>query len=150
MANVVDITGKRFGMLVAIEPTKERISKHIVWKCKCDCGNICYVTSNNLLNGHKKSCNCLRKKVMSKQSKLWKENVQEGRGTHDGTVDCALNSRPYKSNNTGVRGVYIQNGKFRVQKKKKNKRYHIGCFDTLKEAKEVRKIAEKEIWGKEL
>ena len=148
MANAIDITGKRFGRLVAIEPTKERKNKLVVWKCECDCGNICYATSNTLINGNKKSCNCLRRQTMSKQSKLWKENVQKGRGLHDGTLESMLNSKPYKSNTTGIRGVYVQNGKFRTQIAYKGERYHIGSFDTLEEAKEARKIAEKEIWGK--
>jgi len=34
-----DLTGQRFGKLVAIEPTEKRVSKSVVWKCLCDCGN---------------------------------------------------------------------------------------------------------------
>lgn len=143
MARTIDITGKRFGRLVAIEPTKERKCGRVVWKCKCDCGNISYVTSLNLLSGNTKSCNCLNKESC-------KEKCKKARGLHDGTADCMLNSKPYKVNTTGVRGVYMQKGKFRVQIYYKGKRYHIGSFDTLEEAKEARKIAEKEIWGKEL
>lgn len=52
-----DFTGKRFGKLTAIEATKERKSKHVVWKCMCDCGNFAYVDTSNL--GRTMSCGCI-------------------------------------------------------------------------------------------
>ena len=44
----------------------------------------------------------------------------------------------------------MQNGRFRAQIQYKGKKYHIGLFYTLEEAKEARRIAEKKIWGKDL
>lgn len=58
--NVIDITGQRFGLLEAIEPTDQRNNNKVVWKCKCDCGNICYVSGTRLRNGDTKSCGCLK------------------------------------------------------------------------------------------
>ena len=150
MSKAIDIAGKRFGRLVAIEPTRERQCGRVVWKCKCDCGNTSYVTSLNLLSGNTKSCGCLNKETSSKHIKSCKEKCQKARGVHDGTADCMLNQKPYKVNTTGVRGVYMQKGQFRAQIQYKGKKYHIGLFDTLEEAKEARKIAEKKIWGKDL
>lgn len=57
------LVGQRFGKLTVIEPTEERKAKSIVWKCICDCGNIKYVNSSNLRNGHVKSCGCLVREV---------------------------------------------------------------------------------------
>ena len=37
--------------------------RRIVFKCKCDCGNIAFVKSENLRRGSTKSCGCLRKEV---------------------------------------------------------------------------------------
>ena len=54
-----DLTGQRFGRLIAIEPTQERKNNRIVWKCQCDCGNICYVSNINLQQEHTQSCGCL-------------------------------------------------------------------------------------------
>ena len=59
---IKDLTGQRFGNLVAIEPEKERKNGQLVWKCKCDCGNIVLVRGANLRNGHTKSCGCTRGK----------------------------------------------------------------------------------------
>ena len=59
-----DISGKRFGRLVAIEPTKKRVHGNgcIVWRCQCDCGNIHYVNGNALRSGHIQGCGCGRSK----------------------------------------------------------------------------------------
>ena len=56
----VDITGQRFGKLVALAPTKERNYKSIVWKCKCDCGQEYLVSAHRLKEGKIKSCGCLK------------------------------------------------------------------------------------------
>ena len=55
-----DITGMRFGKLVALEQTDERKnSGSAVWLCKCDCGNICKASFHQLRAGYRKSCGCL-------------------------------------------------------------------------------------------
>lgn len=60
--NTRDLIGQRFGKLVILEETDKRVAGRIVWKCKCDCGNICYVSSNNLNEQYgTKSCGCLIK-----------------------------------------------------------------------------------------
>ena len=53
---ISQLQGLRFGKLVVLEPTKERRNTYVVWKCKCDCGNITYVITRNLTNGNTKSC----------------------------------------------------------------------------------------------
>ena len=58
--NAKELTNMRFGKLIALESTEERINRNIIWKCQCDCGNICYVSSGLLLQGHTKSCGCLQ------------------------------------------------------------------------------------------
>lgn len=56
-----DITNQRFGRLVALRSTNERIDRSVVWECLCDCGTICFKTTSNLIKGHVKSCGCLCK-----------------------------------------------------------------------------------------
>lgn len=52
----IDITGRRFGRLVAIKvvvgPKRKR------WECRCDCGGITVTDSPKLITGHTKSCGC--------------------------------------------------------------------------------------------
>lgn len=65
MARFKDIAGQRFGQLVAAQPTERRIGASVVWECRCDCGDITYVRSSDLINGHTKSCGCFKSKDIS-------------------------------------------------------------------------------------
>lgn len=65
MLNSVDLTGKTFGQLTVIEPTKKRIQRKVVWKCKCTCGNICEVLGVNLTTGRTLSCGCSKYKKVA-------------------------------------------------------------------------------------
>lgn len=56
----IDLTGKRFGRLMCLEPTDRRgYGGAVVWRCRCDCGNECLAVSTQLTKGYKKSCGCL-------------------------------------------------------------------------------------------
>lgn len=60
--NFKNITGNRYGRLFVIEYLGRKdcgTYKSSVWKCKCDCGQTCEVSSNNLRMGKQVSCGCL-------------------------------------------------------------------------------------------
>lgn len=61
--NMIDLTGQRFGRLMALEPTNERRDTSVIWKCQCDCGNICYKASQDLRQGKTQSCGCLQQEA---------------------------------------------------------------------------------------
>ena len=65
-----DLTGKRFGKLVAIKRDEQDSSK---WVCKCDCGNTTSVYMHNLTCGKAKSCGCKRGfgSTETKSTKCW-------------------------------------------------------------------------------
>lgn len=76
-ANFNNLTGKIFSKLTAIEIDEElSISKkRIHWKCKCECGNYCSISSHNLIGGMTKSCGCIKSSYGAEQiEKLLKEN----------------------------------------------------------------------------
>ena len=54
-----DITGQRFGKLIAVRPTDERSSRSVVWECKCDCGNTTFIRAIALRSGGTTSCGCI-------------------------------------------------------------------------------------------
>lgn len=57
----VDLLNQRFGKLTVIAETSMRTaSGGILWECKCDCGNICYVSTNHLQTHNTQSCGCLQ------------------------------------------------------------------------------------------
>ena len=55
-----DLSGRRFGRLVAIRPVKKKQDKdrHTMWFCKCDCGSVTVVPTNNLVK-QTVSCGCV-------------------------------------------------------------------------------------------
>jgi len=53
-----DLRGRRFGSLVAEEPTVQRVNRNIVWSCRCDCGKTIVASSDSLRNGAIESCGC--------------------------------------------------------------------------------------------
>lgn len=57
-----DLTGKRFGSLVAETKEPPIGDGKTRWKCKCDCGNTYITTSYALRKGKAKSCGCGRRK----------------------------------------------------------------------------------------
>lgn len=54
-----DLTNQRFGRLIALYPTDKRSGHHIVWHCKCDCGNECDIDGAMLSINHVQSCGCI-------------------------------------------------------------------------------------------
>lgn len=57
MPAAVDITGKRFGRLVAIRRVGSK-SGRALWECRCDCGNTTYALAKSLNYGEVGSCGC--------------------------------------------------------------------------------------------
>jgi len=71
---VIDITGMKFGRLIAIKPTNIRRGRGIVWSCICDCGKEHLTSSISLRKGICKSCGCLKRYLTSERMKL-EENL---------------------------------------------------------------------------
>jgi len=82
-----DITGKRFGKLVAIRTCGLNKNGSFIWEFKCDCGNLYYNTSTRAVTGHSNSCGCLKLSYATdnwsgKKSPKWNTNktYEERRG----------------------------------------------------------------------
>ncbi len=56
---IIDITGIRFGFLVATRMSKKRNNEgRVVWECICDCGGKKEVSGSNLRRNVTRSCGC--------------------------------------------------------------------------------------------
>lgn len=64
---ILDIKGKRFGKLIAIERVKN-VKKKVSWKCLCDCGKETNVLTTNLTSNRIKSCGCLKNQKLIERS----------------------------------------------------------------------------------
>lgn len=101
MPKRLDLTGKRFGKLVAIEVDEQRAKeskKRRYWKCICDCGNISSVGADKLTNGFTKSCGCMMGHKTHNMS-----------GTRPHNIWMSMRNR-CKNSNTKDSGYYVEKG----------------------------------------
>ena len=136
-----DIRGKKFNRLTAIEPIGMRDYKGgVVWLCRCECGNEVEVSYNNLAYSDVQSCGCQKKEHDQKLPQL----VAHVDGT---SIDAIKSAKIPSSNTTGVRGVYYIKGKYLAKIVFQKKQYHLGSYDTIEEAAQVRKEAEDSLFA---
>lgn len=64
--NFKDLTGKRFGRLIAISRVGNS-GRRTVWKCRCDCGASKDILSDNLVGRRTRSCGCLSSEAKSQR-----------------------------------------------------------------------------------
>lgn len=105
-----NITGMRFGRLIAIKWVGKNKHNQSIWECKCDCGNIIDINSNSLISGNTKSCGCLKKEVARKL--LIDQTVTHGKSSHPLYERwCAMKRRCNNKNDLshGGRGIKVCN-----------------------------------------
>lgn len=66
MGNKIDLSGRRFGRLTAIEYLSD--GHNGKWKCLCDCGKYKIVFLGNLMRGSSQSCGCLARERTIKRN----------------------------------------------------------------------------------
>ena len=76
MSSLIDLTDKTFGRLTVKERAGNSYVKHngkiaaALWKVQCECGEIRYKTSSDLIAGRAKSCGCYARQLRSQRLKL--------------------------------------------------------------------------------
>lgn len=60
MGKVHNLSGQRFGRLVAIEQSGYSNDGQAKWLCLCDCGGRAVIVAGHLRSGHTQSCGCLK------------------------------------------------------------------------------------------
>lgn len=63
----INITGKRFGHLTAIEIAGSASGGGALWLCRCDCGVEKTVAGHNLRKGSTRSCGCSKRRFMAER-----------------------------------------------------------------------------------
>lgn len=77
-----DLTNQRFTRLTAIRRIAD-LNGRSRWLCLCDCGKEKHVLTQNLVNGHVKSCGCLSSEA--KRKRIIAYNVSLDREIHNET-----------------------------------------------------------------
>lgn len=68
MGRYIDLTGMRFGRLVAMYRSKKDCAVTI-WHCVCDCGKEVDVRAGHLRNGHTQSCGCMHREMVTENNR---------------------------------------------------------------------------------
>jgi len=76
MPKALDLTGQRFGKLVALKKAPSRNGK-TYWLCQCDCGNQKEIQTSHLTNKNITSCGCNRKTIPTLMNKISDDNFAE-------------------------------------------------------------------------
>ncbi len=121
----LDLKGKTFGYLTALEPTDKRYRKDIIWLCQCQCGSTAEVAATRLVSGNTLSCGCLKA-----------ARLHTGNKYIDGTeLRSVMDDRVFNPNNqSGYVGVSPSRGQWLAQIKYKGKHYFLGRYSKPEEA----------------
>lgn len=105
----IDISGKKFGKLTAIEPIGKTKHNEIIWKCQCDCGKQAEVTGINLRRGKTKSCGCLTNRNLAKIKRIdnSEKSYKRIHGIWKGMKTRCYNSNSKGYKDYGARGILI-------------------------------------------
>ena len=104
--NKKPLEGKKFGMWLVIEKMKKGPHKGL-WKCQCDCGNIGYVNSSNLINNKSKSCGCFQKKITIKRLTTHNMTNTKLYRTYYGMKTRCYNKNDKRYKDYGGRGIIL-------------------------------------------
>lgn len=133
-----DMTGQRFGKLVCLYPEQGK-SKNgsSVWRCRCDCGNICTVGQTKLQSGLTVSCGCYNAEKRRESQK----NVD---GTRISLLESLLSGKLRETNTSGHTGVsfHKNTGKWRASITFQGKDHYLGEYTAKEDAIMVREQAE--------
>ncbi len=67
MGKLIDLTGRKFGMLTVIERRGSNSQKSALWLCECECGNKKVIDGHELRRG-RVSCGCYHDKLASQRA----------------------------------------------------------------------------------
>jgi hypothetical protein len=108
----MDVTGIRFGRLVALSVIKNRNHKYTwnSWRCRCDCGQFSNVRISDLMD-HTKSCGCLRVEKVS-ENFTTHGHTSKGNVSREYRTWCSMKERCDNPKNKryqdyGARGISI-------------------------------------------
>lgn len=141
--NVLDLAGKRFGMLVEIERAGKTKNDNALWLCLCDCGNTAIANATSLRKGDTVSCGCIQKDRIGHARQVLTDDM-----TIDGVVVPLLTKKTRSDSRTGHKGVSkrVRKGltRYEVSITVKGKRIYLGSYQKIEDAITARKAAEVE------
>lgn len=128
-----DLTGQRFGKLIALECVGRRVSDgSAYWRCACDCGRFTVTSSNKLLQGQTTSCGCHKLAVLT-----------GSRSYIGGTCVEIISSKKIPvSNTSGIKNVSFNRGKWMGKISFAGRQFYLGRYRDIEDAQAVVSAAE--------
>ena len=147
--NTKELTGRRFGKLMAIQRLEEKIGSSYAWLCQCDCGKQIKVSTNALLSTPgTRSCGCGRIDAVMQTIDIHGD-IAEHCHFVDGTCIEKITGKHLQRNNvSGYTGVQIRGNRYIAIITFKHKVYYLGSFSNIEDAANARKCAEDKLFGK--
>lgn len=104
-----DISGQRFGRLVAIcrEPRRVNGRMRTFWACRCDCGQRHTVAVESLASGNTTSCGCFQREVTAAQFVTHGRSKTRLHRIWSGMITRCTNPNDNAFHNYGGRGISI-------------------------------------------
>lgn len=102
----IDISNKKFGKLLAVKRCTNMSGK-TAWECKCDCGNITFVTTSNLTCNRIRSCGCLKIKQLLDRSTTHNQRHTVLYSVWRGLRQRCNNPKHASYHNYGGRGITV-------------------------------------------
>lgn len=79
---ITDLTGKRFGRLIAKEYLSGYPKRSAYWRCECECGNQNFIVrAESLKSGRTRSCGCLLREKVYERGQMIESGDKYGRLT---------------------------------------------------------------------
>lgn len=107
----LDLTGQRFGRLLATSCTGAKQNGNYMWNCKCDCGKDVVVKADHLRRGDTQSCGCInigrQKGIPKKHGYACNENRERLYGVWWAMRMRCENENHMHYKNYGGRGIKV-------------------------------------------
>lgn len=151
MSKRKDITGQRFGRLIAVEPHgRDCRNGDLLWRCQCDCGTQVIIDGARLQSGATQSCGCLRRDVSRKkyqQNQQFMAQVGDASSLFDSNGIALSSVTVSARNKSGMIGVsYDKNSrKWFARMMYKSEYVLLKSFETKAEAIAARQIAQEQV-----
>lgn len=102
----LDLTNKKFNKLTVLEYS-HNLGQKVMWKCRCECGNITFVSTTNLTCNRTKSCGCYKLEEFSKRFTKHNQRHTKLYEIWKGIKGRCLNPKHISFHNYGGRGITI-------------------------------------------
>ena len=106
-----DLTNQRFGKLTALYPTDKRQTNHVIWHCRCDCGNEKDVVASRLTMGLATCCGCETSRLHDLTGRRFGRLLVIDRAENGNGHGARWNCRCDCGNKTVVYATHLERGK---------------------------------------